>query len=339
MQNNTPMIIFFSFFALGTGSLGAYGGYQLGYDRATLEGKAALATKDAEIAAAKAAAPAKSADGGKKEKVPFAPSTLSAMDLSSVPDLSDLKGAEQEKALYIFNNIQGACQPCNETGRSLGQCYLDMSKLVDRNICANIPKLAKRVVTLAEQGASPDDIRAVTDLGSWQPLDPGAAPMHGSKDAPITLVEISDFQCPYCKKAQDTMHALDEKYGTKIRKYFINLPLQMHKMAAPAAKAALAAHLQGKFWEFHDALFSAPKLDDEEIAKMASTLGLDVPRWDKDRQSLPIDEQVQKDAQRMGKLGITSTPMFFVNGYKVKGAQPLDAFARIIDAELADASN
>jgi protein-disulfide isomerase len=110
----------------------------------------------------------------------------------------------------------------------------------------------------------------------------------------------------------------------------------MHKAAIPAAKAATAAHLQGKFWEFHDALFAAPKLDDDEYKKIASGLGINLSRWEQDRASLPVDKAVQADMQKMGKMGITSTPMFFVNGYRVKGAQPPDAFARIIDAELAD---
>jgi protein-disulfide isomerase len=342
VQNNTLLIMFFACFVLVVAAGGGYGGYRLGYQTASLEAQTALAQKDKEVQEAKAAA-AKGGGGGgggeggsRKEKTPFAPSELTAEQLASVQGLSGLDGEALEKALYIFNNISGACQPCADTGRSLGQCYLDMNKLLDQKVCANIPKLAQRVVRLSQKGSSADDIRAVVDLGVWIPLDPGAAPSKGPETAKVRIIEISDFQCPYCKKSQTTVQALREKYSDKLRWYFIHLPLAMHKAAIPAAKAATAAHLQGKFWEFHDALFAAPKLDDDEYKKIASGLGINLSRWEQDRASLPVDKAVQADMQKMGKMGITSTPMFFVNGYRVKGAQPPDAFARIIDAELAD---
>lgn len=340
-NNNTPLIIFFSFFALITGIVGAMGGYKYGYDKASSEAQLALAQKDAEKekAVAEAAAARKSDKGEKsekKEKTPFEPSTLTVETLGEIEGLSGLSGEKLEKAVYIFNNVQGACQPCQETGRSLGQCYLDMDKLLDKKICANIPALTQRVIKKASQGASPDDIRAVVDMGTWSPIEPGNSPSTGPQNAPITLLEISDFQCPFCKKAQPIMEELEKKYGDKIRKVFINLPLAMHKMAPPAAKAALAAHLQGKFWPFHHSLFAAPKLDEDELKKIAAEHNLKMDQWEKDRASLPIDQALQADISKVSKLGITSTPTFFVNGYKVKGAQPVDVFSRIIDAELAE---
>ena len=337
-QNSTVMVMFFAVFSLLIGGLAGYGGYRYGYDRASLEAQIVLAQKDKEVVEAKAAARGGGGGegGAKKEKEPFAPSTLDAAALAGLPGMDGLEGKELEQAVYAFNNVRGACQPCNDSNRSLGQCFLDLEKLRDAKTCANIPKLAQRVTRLAGKGASPDAIRDAVDLGVWIPLDPGNAPMHGPKDAPVTIIEISDFQCPYCKKAQATMDGLDEKYGDKIRKFFINLPLKMHQQAIPAAKAALAAHAQGKFWPFHHALFAAPKMDDAEIKKIAETLELDMGRWESDRASLPIDQAVQADMQRAEKLKITSTPMFFVNGYKVKGAQPLDIFSKLIDIELND---
>lgn len=337
MQNNTLLIMFFAVFVLVVAAGGGYGGYRLGYQTASLEAQTALAQKDKEIQEARQEAKsAPKGEGSRKEKTPFAPTELTAEQLASLDGLSALSGENLEKALYIFNNVPGACQPCADTGRSLGQCYLDMSKLLDQKVCANIPKLSQRVLRLAKKGANPDDIRAVVDFGVWSPFDPGAAPSLGPADAKVKIVEISDFQCPYCKKSQTTVHSLREQYGDKIRWYFVHLPLAMHKAAIPAAKASTAAHLQGKFWEFHDALFAAPKLDDDEYKKIATSLNLNLGRWEEDRNSLPVDKAVQADMQKMGKMGITSTPMFFVNGYKVKGAQPAEAFARIIDAELAD---
>jgi protein-disulfide isomerase len=342
MQNNTPLILFFCFFALVAGVVGAMGGYKYGYELAAEEAKTALIQKDAEkekaLAEVRAQLKERGTKGGeeKKEKEPFAPSSLSLEALASVPGLSELSSDAQETAVYLFNNIPGACQPCQETNRSLGQCYLDISKLLDQKICVNIPTLTKRVVKQAKAGASVDAIRAVVDLGTWMPIDPGNNPSTGPKDAKVTLIEVSDFQCPYCKKALPVLKEVQEKYGNKIRKVFVNLPLAMHKMAPPAAKAALAAHLQGKFWAFHDALFSAPKLDEEEFKKIASDLSLDMSRFEKDRGSMPVDQALQADIAKVTKLGISSTPTFFVNGYRIKGVKPLEIFSQYIDAELND---
>lgn len=339
-QNSTVLVIAAAAFSLLVGGLSGYGGYRYGYDRASLEAQIVLAQKDKDIAEARAAGGrgerAEGDGGAKKEKGPFVPSTLDAAALASIPGMDTLEGEDEIRAVYAFNNVRGACQPCNDSNRSLGQCFLDMDKLRDPKTCANIPKLTGRVIKLAGKGASPDAIRDAVDLGVWIPFDPGNAPMSGPKDAPVTILEISDFQCPYCKKAQPIMSGLEEKYGDKIRKFFINLPLKMHQQAIPAAKAALAAHAQGKFWPFHHALFAAPKLDDAEMKKIAQELELDVARWEQDRASIPVDQAVQADMQRAEKLKISSTPMFFVNGYKVKGAQPLDIFSKLIDIELND---
>lgn len=331
-------------FALVLGGVGAFGGYKVGYDRASLEAQVALAAKDKEIADAKAAPPARSrADdgdggGGKKDKPPFEPTTYTAEAMAAlVPEVADLRGEAQTKALYTFNNVVGACMPCADQQYSLGKCIEKAPKLLDKTMCANLPALAKRVVRLARQEKSPDEIRAAVDFGQpWVPLDPGTAPSKGKADAPITLIEYSDFQCPYCKKSQPNIKAVEAKYGDKVRVVFMNQPLQMHKMARPAALAAMAASKQGKFWEYHDALFASEGLDEARLQQIAKDVGLNVARWESDRKSTEVDAMVAADQARAEKWKITSTPTFFVNGYKVKGAQPPEFFERIIDAELAD---
>ena len=330
MKDGIVYLVVATLFAGG----GAYGGYTYGYEKAKLEAKVELAEKLSEVQ--KTASAGVEAKEAKKEKAAFAPTALTAEELAVVPGLSDLHGKQQETAVYMLNNIQGSCQPCADTGRSLGKCVLDDAKLLDRTLCKNIPRLAARIVRLAKLEKSPDDIRAQVEFPAWVPFDPGAAPSKGPKSAPITIVEVSDFQCPYCKKAQVTTKAVEEKYGDKVRWAFVNLPLVMHKMAGPAARAALAADLQGKFWPFHDALFASQGLDKAKIAAIAGELGLDVAKWESDRKSVDVDKALATDTQKATKFKITSTPMFFVNGYQVKGAQPVEAFARIIDAELAD---
>lgn len=341
MTQNTTVFGLLAF-ALLLAGLAGYGGYTVGHKQAELEAQAVLATKDAEIAAAKAAPAARGGGDGeapaKKEKPEFEPTDYTAEQLAAwVPEVSGLRGEAQAKAVYAFNNIVGSCVPCMDQQYSIGKCLERAPKLLDKSLCANMPKLAQRVVKLSRQEASPDDIRAAAEFSQpWLPIDPGSSPSKGKADAPITLIEYSDFQCPYCKKAQPSIKALEEKYGDKLRVVFMHQPLAMHKMARPAAIAANAADKQGKFWEYHDAVFASEGLDEDKLVAIAKSLGLDMARWEKDRKSTDVDAAVAADVARAEKWKITSTPTFLVNGYKVKGAQPPEFFERIIEAELAD---
>ena len=334
--NNTLTYLILSAMILVAGMLGAYGGYRYGYDVGTLQAQLETARQKP----AEAPAPRRSRDEGdnkpasSNKKKDFEASVLTAEDLSSVDAVVALSGEALETALYILNSVPGGCVPCSETGKSLGQCMLDMPKLLDRTHCSNIPTLVARAARLAGAGKSTDEIRDAVDLGIWYAIAPGDAPAKGRDDAPITIIEYSDFQCPYCKKALPTLSALADRYGDKLRVVFMNLPLPMHELAGPAAKAALAGHAQGKFWFFHDAIFTAPKLDEAELTRIATESGVDMAQWKQDRGGADVDRRVREDTARAGKLGITSTPTFFVNGYRVKGALPPPAFAKIIDAEL-----
>ena len=338
-QNSTifGLLVFALLLAAGTG----WGGYTAGKREATLEGQAELARRDLQIAEAKAAAPARGGgegDGAKKEKPAFEPTAYTAEELAVwVPELGELGDEAKVRASYALNNIAGNCVPCMEQQYSIGKCLERAPKLLDKALCANVPKIARRVVRLARQEKSPDDIRSAAEFSQpWLPIVPGNAPSKGPADAPIVIIEYSDFQCPYCKKALPTVKAIEQKYGDKIRVVFMNQPLATHKMARPAALAALAADKQGKFWEYHDALFAAQGLDEDTLVAIAKEVGLTLSKWEADRTSIEVDAAVAADAARAEKWKITSTPTFLVNGYKVKGAQPPEFFQRIIDAELAD---
>ncbi len=160
----------------------------------------------------------------------------------------------------------------------------------------------------------------------------------GPKAAKVTIVEISDFQCPFCKRGHDTMAQLIEKYGDSIKVHFLNLPLSFHKRALPAAKAAHAAGLQGKFFEYHDILFeNNTALEDADLEAYAKQLSLDVEKWKKDKEAKETGDAVDRQARVANAMGITGTPGFFVNGEQVKGAKPIEEFAPIIDAHIAKA--
>jgi protein-disulfide isomerase len=166
-----------------------------------------------------------------------------------------------------------------------------------------------------------------------------AVPSIGPEDAKVTIVEISDFQCPFCSRAAGTIEQLKKDYAGSLRVVFVNQPLSFHNRAKPAAIAALAAHRQGKFWQMHDKLFAnAREMTDENIAKWAGEIGLDKAKFDADLKDPTIAAQVDRDQAIAGALGVNGTPGFFVNGVNVSGAQPIENFKKIIDEQLTKAT-
>lgn len=162
-------------------------------------------------------------------------------------------------------------------------------------------------------------------------------PSLGPADAPITLVEFADFQCPYCRQwEQQTYQPLLEKYKGKIRFVYRDFPLtQIHPNAQPAAEAAQCANEQGKFWDFHDKLFSSENLGDDVYKQYAQELGLDMTKFDECYTSHKYAQAITDDANFAINLGVNSTPTFFINGLAIIGAQPLSSFTSVIDKELA----
>lgn len=161
-------------------------------------------------------------------------------------------------------------------------------------------------------------------------------PSKGAADAKVTIVEFSEFQCPFCSRVGPTIKQIEEAYGDKVRIVFRDFTLPMHARAIPAAEAANCANEQGKFWEYHDKLFANQQaLSDEDFKKHATELGLDVAAFEACYSSGKYREDVQKDAAEGAKLGVTGTPAFFINGRFLSGAQPFEAFKAIIDDEIS----
>ena len=149
----------------------------------------------------------------------------------------------------------------------------------------------------------------------------GESPATGSKTQNIVLIEFSDFQCPYCAKTHETLKQFMAKNQDKVTLVYKHLPLvQIHKEAMPAAKAAWAAGQQGKFWEFHDALFSGQqKLGESFYVETAKALNLDAKKFDEDRKSQKAEEAIKKDVAMAESLGITGTPFLIMNGQPIAG--------------------
>ena len=163
-------------------------------------------------------------------------------------------------------------------------------------------------------------------------------PSKGGESPLVTIVEFSDFECPFCSRVNPTIAQIQKTYGDKVQVRFRNLPLAFHKRAKPAAKAALAAHKQGKFWQMHDKLFANQKaLSDDDFMRYAQELRLDVDQFKADYASADVESWVTQDTTDAGKYGARGTPTSFVNGVPVRGAQPFASFKQIIDKEVARA--
>lgn len=168
-------------------------------------------------------------------------------------------------------------------------------------------------------------------------VDVSSAPVRGNPSAPVTIVEFSDFHCPFCRKVQPVLVQLLSKYPDRVRIVYKDLPLDnLHPHARAAAEAARCAADQGKFWEFHDKLYAAgPDGSPETLKRFAQEVAVDVERFEACRSTRQHRAAVEKDVREGGNLGINGTPGFFINGRFLSGAQPVEAFARIIDEELA----
>jgi protein-disulfide isomerase len=166
----------------------------------------------------------------------------------------------------------------------------------------------------------------------------GDSPVMGDEDALVTWVMFSEFQCPFCNRIKPTIDQLMEEYGDQLRLVFKHNPLPFHDRAEPAAKASIAAHKQGKFWEYHDILFENQRsLTDENLLKWAEELGLDMEQFEEDMNSEETAQQIEEDQQLARRVKARGTPHSFVNGMRVRGAQPAPAFKRVIDAQIEEA--
>ena len=220
---------------------------------------------------------------------------------------------------YLGQQVSGP--PSADLSAQLEAIQGDLAELKKARPAAP-PQQARR-----RTGPDPDKIHQVKVDGS---------PTKGAANAKVTIVEFSDFQCPYCGRVGPTLARLLEEYPDDVRIVYKHLPLSFHKQALPAAKASMAAERQGKFWEFHDELFKNQRqLTDERFVEIAKSLGLDTKKFEEDYRSAEVATQVAQDMNEARRLGVTGTPGFFVNGKFLSGARPYDAFKEAVEEALA----
>lgn len=162
------------------------------------------------------------------------------------------------------------------------------------------------------------------------------ARVRGNPKAPVMIVEFSDYQCPYCHQVEPTVKQLLAKYGDKVSFAYRDYPLRaIHSQAEIAAEASRCALEQGKFWEYHDQLFTSSKLDKDSLTEYAKNLGLDEKEFGTCLSSEKYKSAIDKDLAEGGKAGVNGTPGFFINGIALSGAKQEDSFTQIIDDELS----
>lgn len=188
-----------------------------------------------------------------------------------------------------------------------------------------------------------DELKKANDVKLMLPAPPvervdvaATGPSKGPDDAPVTIVEFSDFECPYCSRALGSLEETMKAYPGKVKLVFRHFPLSFHAHAQKAAEASLCAHDQQKFWEYHDVLFANQRaLEVEDLKKYAADLKLDTAAFDKCLESGEKAAQVKADMAAGAEAGVTGTPAFFVNGILLSGAVPAEEFETLIDQELA----
>jgi protein-disulfide isomerase len=201
----------------------------------------------------------------------------------------------------------------------------DGAAVIERAVNAQISKMNRPTPSMDDQFKNP----AKVDIGN--------SFVKGPSNARVTIVEFSDFQCPFCKRGRDTMEQLLEAYPKDVKLVFKNFPLPFHQNAVPASKAAIAAGKQGKFWEMYKVLFdNQQNLNQPFFEAQAKLLNLDVERFKKDMEAPETSKMIDDEKAQGSALGVSGTPAFFINGVKVVGVRPIDDFKKVVDRWLAD---
>lgn len=209
---------------------------------------------------------------------------------------------------------------------------------------ADKPLSRADVEAIVDQYISEHGDKVLAGVQAWQNKQQAEAatkvisaysPVMGPANAPVTIIEFSDFECPFCHKVQESLAPVRARYGNRVRWVFKNYPLDFHPKAKPAALAAMAANKQGKFWEYYKELFARQDfLSDQLYTDVAKQLKLDMKKFEADRASKQVANEVAQDTKDGEQVGVRGTPFFMINGVALSGAQPPEAFTAAIEAAL-----
>lgn len=208
----------------------------------------------------------------------------------------------------------------------------ELKRMADDNLAMR-SKVERRRQFIGEL-RSRTEIRIMLEPPRFE-VDAAEGPALGPADAPVTIVEFSEFQCPFCAQVQPTLKKVKERFGDKIRIVFRNFPLPRHDDAPKAAEAASCAEEQGKFWEMHDKLFAnSSKLQVPELKRYAAEIGLETEQFDQCLDTGKYTAKWRSDKRDGSLYGVSGTPSFFINGRMVGGAMAYEDFVLVIEEEL-----
>jgi protein-disulfide isomerase len=253
-------------------------------------------------------------------------------------DLAGLTPKKSAEALGLLRGYDCTCG-CN---MKVAQCR------VEDPACSYSKSLAATIVGALRAGKTDAEALAAAKASKYGtapappkllddpvPVATAGSPAVGPEKAAVTIVEFSDFQCPFCYKAAENLAAVVKAFPTQVRLVFREYPLDSHSQAASAAAAAIAAHRQGKFWQLHDAMFAHRQdLSKPSITALAAKLGLDMKRFQADWASKETAAAIAKDIQDGDRAGVEGTPTVFINGKRYHGALAPEAMKPVLEAEL-----
>lgn len=224
--------------------------------------------------------------------------------------------------------------------------YLAQKDRVNGSLNDNKPQMEQALIEARRQQARQDYLDSlyknagVAILLAPPRMDvaPDPSRLRGNPDAPVTIIEFSDFQCPYCRTVAPTIKEVLGKYKDKVRFSYRDFPLQaIHPLAEQAAEASRCAGEQGKYWEYHDLLYAQAKLDQAGLTGHARAVGLDMDRFSACLAGGKFKAAIYNDLETGIRAGVSGTPAFYIDGVFLSGAQPASAFEKIIQTELAEA--
>jgi protein-disulfide isomerase len=267
--------------------------------------------------------------------------TESVTDLAKVKevDFGGLSEAQKKSALKLMNEKGCNCgcsmtiARCRERDTSCRRSLIFARTIVDT--LREGKGEAETAKALDQKTATFVEAKLPDDTGTVYAIDTSHNPVRGPKDAPVTVVEFSDFQCPFCAGLQSTLDQVRKAFPKDVRLIYKQYPLNIHPYARQAALASLAAYAQGKFWEMHDKMFQNFKdINDENLRKWAREVGLNVGEFQNAIESGKHDAMVQKDMTDGANAKVLGTPTVFVNGKRLSD-KSFEGFKKAIQDELA----
>ncbi|MCC6645120.1 MAG: thioredoxin domain-containing protein [Polyangiaceae bacterium] len=267
------------------------------------------------------------AAGGAKSAVPVSDVSLPGVDTSSLTPRE-----RREWSTYVSEVMA----PCADTPVSLAVCVKEQRKCP--KCVPGVKYLMREVRDGRTREQAVDSFKTRFDPDRAKSIDVSDTPMKGPASAPVTIVEWADFECPACKAVAPKLDEAVARWNGKIKVYYKNYPLSIHRLAEPAARAGYAAMQQGKFWEMHHVLFDKqPALEVPDLEKYAKDLGLDLVKWKADMGSEAAAARVTRDKKQGDAVGLDHTPTIFINGREFRGGDldgDLDEWVKL-ELELA----